>query len=177
MLILCPFVLPDTLSSPALNYLQVNLFLQMVFLNSSISSSLLNFSLWKALVEVKTIVCENKMQYGILHWKLKYYFLKFSVKVLKSKTFILKISKESPRMLISLLLQQEQGMIPVLMGCDPMDYSPHAPLSMGLSRQEHWSALPFPPPGDLPNSGMEPMSLVSLVLTVGFFTMGHQGFW
>lgn len=83
-IILCPFVLPDTLSSPALNYLQVNLFTQLVFLNSSISSSLLNFSLyWKALVEVKTIVCENKMQYGILHWKLKYYFLKFSVKSIK----------------------------------------------------------------------------------------------
>ena len=172
----------DTLSSPGLNYSRVNLFLQTVFLNSSICSSLLNFSLWKALlplpsrfsrvrlcatpwtaayqaspsmgfsrqehwsglpfpspmhqsgkwkwshslshvwflvtpwtvayqappsmgfsrqeywstlkhcllpwkalVEVKTIVCENKMQYGILHYKLKYYFLKFSVKVLKIK--------------------------------------------------------------------------------------------
>ena len=55
---------------------------------------------------MKTIVCENKMQYGILHWKLKYYFLKFSVKVLKSKTSILKINKESPRMLISLPHQE-----------------------------------------------------------------------
>ena len=33
-----------------------------------------------------------------------------------------------------------------------------APLSMGLSRQEHWSGLPCPPPGDLPGPGMEPMS-------------------
>ena len=31
-----------------------------------------------------------------------------------------------------------------------------APPSMGFSRQEHWSGLPFPSPGDLPNSGMEP---------------------
>ena len=30
-----------------------------------------------------------------------------------------------------------------------------APLSMGLSRQEYWSGLPFPPPGDLPDPGIE----------------------
>ena len=34
-----------------------------------------------------------------------------------------------------------------------------APLSMGLSRQEFWSGLPRPPPGDLPDPGMEPTSL------------------
>ena len=33
-----------------------------------------------------------------------------------------------------------------------------APLSMGFSRQEYWSGLPFPSPGDLPNPGMEPRS-------------------
>ena len=33
-----------------------------------------------------------------------------------------------------------------------------APLSMGFSRQEYWSGLPFPSPGDLPNLGIEPGS-------------------
>ena len=33
-----------------------------------------------------------------------------------------------------------------------------APLSMGLSRQEYWSGLPFSPPGDLPDPGIEPTS-------------------
>ena len=33
-----------------------------------------------------------------------------------------------------------------------------APLSMGFSRQEFWSGLPFPSPGDLPNPGIEPRS-------------------
>ena len=33
-----------------------------------------------------------------------------------------------------------------------------APLSMGFSRQEHWSGLPFPSPGDLPEPGIEPGS-------------------
>ena len=47
-----------------------------------------------------------------------------------------------------------------------------APLSMGLSRQEYWSGLPFPPPGDLPDSGTELMSLTSSALAGGFFTTG-----
>ena len=34
----------------------------------------------------------------------------------------------------------------------------HAPPSMGFSRQEYWSGLPFPSPGDLPNLGIEPGS-------------------
>ena len=33
-----------------------------------------------------------------------------------------------------------------------------APLSMGFPRQEYWSVLPFPSPGDLPDPGIEPMS-------------------
>jgi len=38
------------------------------------------------------------------------------------------------------------------------------PLSMGFSRQVYWSGLPFPPSGDLPNSGTEPVSLTSPAL-------------
>ena len=40
--------------------------------------------------------------------------------------------------------------------CNPMDYIVRqAPLSMGFSRQESWSVLPFPSPRDLPNPGIE----------------------
>ena len=42
--------------------------------------------------------------------------------------------------------------------CDPMDCSHQAPLSMGFLRQEYWSGLPCPPPGDLPNPGIKPRS-------------------
>ena len=41
---------------------------------------------------------------------------------------------------------------------------------MGFPRQECWSGLIFPPPRDLPDPGIEPMSLVSLPLAGGFFT-------
>ena len=45
-----------------------------------------------------------------------------------------------------------------------------APLSMGFSKQKYWSGLPCPPPGHLPNPGVEPASLMSPVLPGGFFT-------
>ena len=46
------------------------------------------------------------------------------------------------------------------------------PLPMGFSRQEYWSGLLFPPPGDLPNPGMEP---AFPPLTGGFFTTEPPG--
>ena len=43
-----------------------------------------------------------------------------------------------------------------------------APLSTGFPRQEHWSGLPFPMPGDLPDPGVKAASLVSPALAGGF---------
>ena len=45
-----------------------------------------------------------------------------------------------------------------------------APLSMGFSRQEYWSGLSCPPPGDLPHPGIEPMSVRSPALAGRLFT-------
>ena len=58
-----------------------------------------------------------------------------------------------------------------------------APLSMVFPRQEYWSGLPCPPPGDLPDPGIKPISLVSctgkqilyLWATRGLFTTGPPG--
>ena len=52
----------------------------------------------------------------------------------------------------------------------PWTVAHQAPLSMGFSRQEYWSGLPFPSPGDLPDPGIEPVSLMSIALVGGFFT-------
>ena len=51
----------------------------------------------------------------------------------------------------------------------PWTVARQPPLSMGFSRPEYWSGLPCPPPGDLPNSGIEPVSLTSPALAGGFF--------
>ena len=50
-----------------------------------------------------------------------------------------------------------------------------APLSIEFSRQEYWSELPVPSPADLPDPGIEPMSLASPALAGGFFTVEPPG--
>ena len=54
----------------------------------------------------------------------------------------------------------------------PSELACQLPLSTGFSRQEYWSELLGPPPGDLPNPGTEPRSLTSPVLADVFFTTG-----
>ena len=54
--------------------------------------------------------------------------------------------------------------------CKPCAVTCQAPLSMGFSRQEYWSGLPGPSPGDLPNPGIEPASLGSPALAGEFLT-------
>ena len=50
-----------------------------------------------------------------------------------------------------------------------------APLSMEFSRQEYWSGLPLTPPGDLPDPGIKPTSLMSPALAGGLFTTAPPG--
>ena len=52
---------------------------------------------------------------------------------------------------------------------------PLAPLCMGFSRQEYWSGLPFPSPGDLPDPGIEFESPVSPALQAGSLPLSHWG--
>ena len=50
-----------------------------------------------------------------------------------------------------------------------------APLSMGFSRQEYWSGLSFPTPGDLSDPGIEPTPLVSSALQADSLPLSHWG--
>ena len=54
----------------------------------------------------------------------------------------------------------------------PWTVAHQAPLPMGFFRQEYWSGLPFPSPGDLPNPGIEP---TSPTLAGRFFTAEPPG--
>ena len=53
----------------------------------------------------------------------------------------------------------------------PWTVAHQAPLSLEFSRQEYWNGLTFPPPGDIPDTQVEPASLVSPAVTGGFFTI------
>ena len=56
--------------------------------------------------------------------------------------------------------------------CNPMNYSPPSSPVHGVLQQEYWTGLPFPSPGDLPGSGVEP---ISPALAGGFFTPEPPG--
>ena len=60
--------------------------------------------------------------------------------------------------------------------CDPMDCRTvgQVPLPMGFSRQEDWSGLPCPPPGDLANPGTEPTSPAAPALQEDSVPLSHQ---
>ena len=66
-------------------------------------------------------------------------------------------------------LSSVQSLSRVRLFVTPWTVACWAPLSMGFSRQESWSGLPCPPPGDLPNPGIEPTSFMSPALAGGFF--------
>ena len=57
----------------------------------------------------------------------------------------------------------------------PWTVAHQGPLSVGFSRQEYWSGLSFPSPGDLPHPGIEPTSLMSPALAGSFFTTEPPG--
>ena len=54
--------------------------------------------------------------------------------------------------------------------CNPMGCSPLGSSAHGILQARIWRGLPSPPPGDLPNPGIEPTSLMSPALASGFFT-------
>ena len=63
-----------------------------------------------------------------------------------------------------------QSLSHVLLFVTPGTVAHQTPLPMGFPRQEYWSELPFPSPGDLPDPGIKPESLVPPALAGGFFT-------
>ena len=57
----------------------------------------------------------------------------------------------------------------------PWTVTCQASLSLGFPRQGYWSGVPFPSPGDLPDPGIKPVSVVSPALVGRFFTTAPHG--
>ena len=89
----------------------------------------------------------------------------------RSRSFWALVSVGSPRSnpLLAQLLQS------CLTLCNPWTVTLQAPLSMGFSRQEYWSGLPFLPPGDLLDPGIKLESPASPALQVDSLLLGHWG--
>ena len=57
----------------------------------------------------------------------------------------------------------------------PWTVACQAPLSMGFSRQEYWSGLQYPAPGDFPDPGLKPVAPVAPTLQTGSLLISHWG--
>ena len=66
----------------------------------------------------------------------------------------------------------DQSLLPL---CDPMDCSPPGSSIHGISRQEYWSGVPFPTPGNLPISGIKHTSLCLLHWQADSLPLSHLG--
>ena len=64
----------------------------------------------------------------------------------------------------------------VRLSATPWTVAHHALVSTGFSRQEYWSGLPFPPPGDLPDPGIQHVFPVSPALAADSLPRSHLGF-
>ena len=63
----------------------------------------------------------------------------------------------------------------VRLSATPRTVAHQAPLSMGFSMQEYWSGLPCPPPGDLPDTKIKPLSPESPALQADSLPLSHLG--
>ena len=84
---------------------------------------------------------------------------------------ILEDNLNSLVILVTLLLCVFCCSVVTVSSVTPWIVAHQAPLSMGFPRQEYWSGLPFPPPGDLPNPRIKP---ASAALQVASLPLSHQ---
>ena len=75
----------------------------------------------------------------------------------------------------SLTVYHAQSLSHVQLSVNPWTVAHQAPLSMEFSKQEYWSRLPFPPPGDLPDPGIELTSPVPSALAGDSLPLSHKG--
>ena len=73
------------------------------------------------------------------------------------------------------MLRAKSLQLSLTLGLHALYVARQAPLSMGFSRQEYWSGLPFPTPGDRPNPGIKTVSPMSPALQVNSLPLSHQG--
>ena len=113
-------------------------------------------------------------------WKLTLVFIGVSQVVVQYFGHLMQRTESFEKTILTcFLLSQKfcmcQLLSPVQLFATPWTVAHKAPLSMEFSRQEYWSGLPFPIPGDLPDAGIQSRSLVSPALAGGFFTTSAPG--
>ena len=134
-------------------------------------------------MEEKVFQQKSKGQFTVqeLRQRLKVSTCELSTKHLKIRYPAIKLKQRSSLVLLGLVnisLQCKHACSVASVVSDSatlLTVAHQAPLSMEFSRQEYWSRLPFPPPGNLPHLGIEPMSPVSPALQANSLPLSHQG--
>ena len=116
----------------------------------------------KMVVESPSLMLSARIPY-VFEWPSDIHTVMFGTKAVK----YLRVRSLQPNSVLAVLLSCFSF---VWLFATLWTVAHQAPLSTGFSRQEYWSGLPFPVPGDLPNPGIEPESLMSPTLTAGFLT-------
>ena len=128
--------------------------------------------------KLKATNCLRTLLYNIITWQIEY--------VISRGILVLKMDcgcrQKHEYMCVCVCVcvcvcaRKRMSMLSVVSNfATPWTITHHASLSVDFSRQEYWSGLPFPPPGDLPDPGMEPATPVSYVLQADSSSLSHQG--
>ena len=102
--------------------------------------------------------------------------INWNIRVWSRESFIAEPSKENGSLILKTpeLTDDFQSLSHVWLFTIPWTIAHQAPLSTGFSRQEHWSELPGPPPGNLPNQGLN-LGLPHCRWIL--YCLSHQGSW
>ena len=115
----------------------------------------------------------NKYIYEVLNYYIKKFFSNHFIIYTYVKSLFVHLKLK--QCYISLVCICAQLLIHIWLFVTLWTVSHQTPLSMEFPRQEYWSGLPFPTPGDLPHPGIKPASPTSLALAGGFFTTTPYG--
>ena len=102
-------------------------------------------------------------------------YSKFLELTVKTFLFLLMLLLSHSTVFCKSVLTRASSLSGVRLSATPWTVALQAPLFVGFSRQESWSGLTFPSPGDLPDPELKPSSLVSPALSGGFFTTAPPG--
>ena len=125
--------------------------------------------------EWKKIISQGYILYESIYTAIDTYNNSSGIMLRQQKpiSFFTGLSSRKPKSLLAEIRAAQVRMFVCSVASNsatPGTIARQAPLSMVFPRQEHWSGLPFPPPGDLPDPKMEPTPSASPALAGGFFT-------
>ena len=141
---------------------RINTWFKKIFFNEECEISEKNIFFWQ---EIQFIIC--LLLWGLTTW----HKVPHDTQIKSMALVVGALSKNSKFIFIIMYACMLIHCSRVQLFATPWTVARQAPLSMGFSKQEYWSGLLCPPPGDLPDPGIKPVFLMSSALAGRFFTI------